>query len=75
MKPTPYRILIRGQLSERLAAAFDGMVLRVGDGETELTGLIRDQSELYGLLDRVRSLGLDLISAYPMVTTDGDGVP
>jgi hypothetical protein len=32
---------------------------------TMFTGEIRDQSQLYGLLDRVRDLGLELVSVQP----------
>jgi hypothetical protein len=49
-------------LTERLGSAFDGMALEPGDGRTVLVGDIRDQSHLYGVLDRVRNLGLELVS-------------
>ncbi len=61
-----YRICIRGRVSERLAAAFEGMVVEAVDDQTLITGPVRDQSELYGLLDRVSGLGLDLVSAQPL---------
>lgn len=60
MKPTRYRICVRGQLTERLRSAFDGMTLEPGTTKTTLVGEIQDQSQLYGLLDEVRDLGLDL---------------
>jgi hypothetical protein len=72
VKPTIYRICVRGHISERLAPAFEGMLLHAADGDTEITGEIRDQSQLYGLLDRVRDLGLDLISAYPTAAAPTD---
>ncbi|MDT5031171.1 MAG: hypothetical protein QOC94_1342 [Actinoplanes sp.] len=75
MKPTMYRICVRGHVSERLAPAFEGMVLEAGGADTEITGEIRDQSQLYGLLERVRDLGLDLICAYPTAATIGDEAP
>jgi hypothetical protein len=34
------------------------------------TGEIRDQSQLYGLLDRVRDLGLELVSVQPQPAAD-----
>lgn len=56
-----YRITVRGLLSERFAAAFDGMTLESGSGETTLVGELRDQAELYGVLERVRNFGLELL--------------
>ena len=41
------------------------MRLEAGATETVFTGEIRDQSQLYGLLDRLRDLGLELISVQP----------
>jgi hypothetical protein len=73
MKPTRYRICVRGQLTERLVSAFDGMTLEPGTTKTILVGEIQDQSHLYGLLDQVRSLGLDLISVQPVRTPDLPG--
>ena len=56
------RIRVRGRLSERLAAAFDGMTLVRRSGATELVGELVDQAQLHGLLTRVRDLGLELES-------------
>lgn len=61
MRPTTYRITIDGRLSERFAASFDGFAQEPGDGETAIVGLVRDQAQLYGVLDRIRSLGLELV--------------
>jgi hypothetical protein len=57
-----YRIVVRGRLSERLASAFAGMTLEPGDGTTSLVGPVADQSHLFGVLERVHSLGLELLS-------------
>jgi len=62
MQPTRYRIVIRGRLTERLGSAFDGLALEPGRELTVLVGEIRDQAHLYGVLDRVRNLGLELVS-------------
>ncbi|RRR45248.1 hypothetical protein EHH44_09890 [Mycolicibacter terrae] len=60
-----YRICVRGCVSERLGSAFEGMRLEPGPGETGFAGEICDQSQLFGLLDRVRDLGLELVSVQP----------
>ncbi|CAM3408604.1 hypothetical protein BST27_29350 [Mycobacterium intermedium] len=70
MQPTMYRIGIRGRLTERLGSALEGMHLVAGATETVFTGEIRDQSQLYGLLDRVRDLGLELVSVQPQNAAD-----
>jgi hypothetical protein len=60
--PTTYRIVVRGELSQRYAPAFEGMTLTRGDGETAIVGLVIDQAQLHGLLNRVGDLGLELVS-------------
>ena len=70
MRATMYRICIRGRLTERLGSALEGMRLEAGANETVFTGEIRDQSQLYGLLDRVRDLGLELVSVQPQSAAD-----
>jgi hypothetical protein len=41
------------------------MALGPASGDTALVGEVRDQSHLFGVLDTVRALGLELISAAP----------
>ena len=62
MEPTRYRITVRGRLTDRLGSAFEGLDLEPGVEQTALVGEIRDQSHLYGVLDLVRGLGLELVS-------------
>jgi len=61
MKPTQYEITVRGRLSETLLAAFDGLAATPAAAETVLRGEIADQAALYGVLDRIESLGLELL--------------
>jgi hypothetical protein len=44
------------------------MVLEAGHGQTVLVGEIRDQAHLYGLLDRLRDFGIDLVAVEPDLT-------
>lgn len=64
MPPAPqprYEIRFRGHLDERHARWFEGLAMtRLPDGETLLTGTLPDLSALYGILSRVRDLGLEL---------------
>jgi hypothetical protein len=57
-----YDIVIRGRLSHRFECAFDGVVLIPHPGQTTLRADLADQSQLYGLLNRLRDFGLELVS-------------
>jgi hypothetical protein len=59
---TVYRIAVQGELSDRYAMAFEGMEMEVENGLTVLTGEVKDQSHLHGILDRIGALGLKLMS-------------
>jgi hypothetical protein len=57
-----YRIVVRSELSERYALAFEGMRMETGEGTTSLTGEVEDQPHLFGILERINGLGLELLS-------------
>jgi hypothetical protein len=57
-----YRLEVEGELTDMVRWAFTGMSVLYDDGNTVLEGLIRDQAELHGLLQRVSDLGLTLLS-------------
>jgi hypothetical protein len=59
---TIYRIVVRSELSDKYAVAFEGMEMETKDGGTILTGEVIDQPHLYGILDRINGLGLKLLS-------------
>jgi hypothetical protein len=66
-----YRIRIQGHLGQRWIAWFDGLILtRDGDGTTVLEGYVADQAALHGLLNKVRDMGLPLISVSHEGPTD-----
>ena len=65
------RITIRGRLSRRLASAFDGMTPVSRRGATDLVGEVVDQAQLYGVLARIRDLGLELESVNPVPDETG----
>jgi hypothetical protein len=56
-----YEIRVKGRLSDSLLTAFEGMRASVEPVETVLHGPVQDQAALHGLLDRIQSLGLELI--------------
>ena len=58
-----YEIRVKGQLDDARSAWFAGMsVTYAEDGETLLAGAIEDQAALWGVLAKVRDLGLPLVS-------------
>ena len=63
MPARTYRLVLEGELSDDLERAFHGMVLTRADGRTALTGHVRDQAELQGVLQRVSDFGLILLEA------------
>jgi hypothetical protein len=56
-----YEIHIKGRLSDSVLAAFEGLTATVQPVETVLHGPVQDQSSLHDLLDRIQSLGLELV--------------
>ncbi len=62
MTPTRYRIVVNGRLSEAFASVFDNLAVEPLPGRTALVGYFADQSELHGVLDRLRALGIELVS-------------
>ena len=57
-----YRMVVRSELNERYAAAFEEVEMKTNGGLTILTGTIIDRPHLYGILDRLCGLGLELLS-------------
>lgn len=64
-----YTIRVRGHLDERWADWFDGLALTlVTDGTTLLSGPLADQSALHGVFDKIRDLGLTILSVQSIET-------
>jgi hypothetical protein len=62
-EPVVYQIRINGHLDETWMNWFSPLVVvNEASGEATLTGVVRDQAELHGLLDRVFGLNLPLLS-------------
>ena len=65
-----YQICVRGRLSQTGAAWFEGFTLTVDETtsplQTCLQGPVMDQAALHGLLNRIRDLGLTLITVQRM---------
>ena len=58
-----YQIRIKGHLGSQWSDWFEGQTITLEDnGDTLITGPVIDQAALYGLLKKVRDLGMPLIS-------------
>jgi hypothetical protein len=56
-------LVVEGELSDGMRVVFEGMTLTREQGTTVLSGPVRDQTELQGLLQHVSALGLTLLEA------------
>ena len=69
-----YEIVVDGHLGARWAAWFDGFaVTGDADGTTVLRGSVVDQAALHGVLQRLRDIGIPLISLAPIEPTTSEG--
>ena len=68
-----HEICVEGHLDDRWADWVDGLAInRAADGTTKLTGRIADQAALHGVLNRVRDLGVPVISVRRLPSGDED---
>lgn len=59
------RIKIKGQLDQKWEDWFDGLEMSYVGDNTILTGIMKDEAHLRGILDRIMDLNLELISVNP----------
>ena len=63
LAPRLYEIRLQGHLESHWSAWFEGLDITLeANGETLIAGPVVDQAALYGLLRKVRDLGLPLLS-------------
>jgi hypothetical protein len=61
--PAVYEICVKEPLPKSSYTWFEGLEIRLdADGSTHLIGRIEDQAALHGCLERIRDLGLVLLS-------------
>ena len=69
-----YEIRVEGHLGTRWAAWFDGLSITTeDDGTTVLRGSVVDQAALHGLLQKLRDVGIPLISLTPVEAPPTEG--
>ena len=64
-----YQLVVRGELDDRYAYLFEGMHLERTEGTTHISGPVRDQAQLHGLIERIEELGLELVSVQQVATS------
>jgi hypothetical protein len=57
------RIVVRGEFGPLLSAALPECEIAALSGETHITAVVRDEAEMFGLIERLRNLGAALVSA------------
>jgi hypothetical protein len=73
-QPVVYQIRIKGHLGRQRADWFSGLTITLKtNGDTLLTGPVVDQAALFGLLRKVRDLGMPLISVNRVKPGQADG--
>lgn len=71
-KPVFYQIRVNGHLDDTWAEWFEGLTItNHDDGVSLLSGRLPDQAALHGILNRISSLGLKLISVNEMPEEGG----
>jgi len=60
-QPSMYQIKVKGGFDETWSDWFDALTVVQHKDETLLTGLVRDQAALHGLLAHIRDLGLPIL--------------
>jgi hypothetical protein len=63
---TTFEIHVRGVLAQQELEHFEHLAAITVPAETILTGVIPDQSALYGVLNRLQALGLELVEVRPL---------
>lgn len=72
-QPMVYQIRLEGHLGQQWTAWFESLAITLeANGDTCLTGPVVDQAALYGLLRKVRDLGLPLISVNRVTPDQSD---
>jgi len=60
-----YEIIVRGHIDLHRADRFAGMkITQLPEGKSRLAGEVVDQAALHGILNRVRDMGIELLSVH-----------
>lgn len=68
-----YRIIVKSHLSSRRTKTFSGMKIELlPDGQSALSGYLQDQIALYGIINKIQELGLQLVQ---VIVENEEGSP
>ncbi|MFI6659877.1 hypothetical protein ACIBL8_30585 [Streptomyces sp. NPDC050523] len=71
-----FEIRIKGRVGLAFRSAFEELTVTVNPPETVLHGAGLDQAALYGILDRIQALGLELVEVRRLPPGDaGNAAP
>ncbi len=70
-EPRQYQITIKGHLHPRWSEWFENMtIMQLPDGTTTLSGHLPDRAAVYGLINKLRDMGLTLLSVEPLIINE-----
>ena len=76
-EPVYYEFRVSGRLSQPGASWFEGMSLTIDEDtippQTIIRGYVLDRAALHGLINRIRDMGLTLLSVRRLDKTEGIG--
>jgi hypothetical protein len=75
VEPERYQIRVKGRLEPRWELWFDGLRLSIDQDTTILSGTLADQAALYGVLLKIRDLGLPLLSVQRLALSETISTP
>jgi hypothetical protein len=73
--PEYYQIRVKGRLERRWESWFHGLRLSIDHDTTMLSGTLADQAALYGVLLKIRDLGLPLLSVQRLALSETISTP
>ena len=71
MQSQTYEITFAGQAGVTLRAEFDDCAITIGPGTTTLRAQLPDQAALYGLVQRIADLGLEVVHLHLVAPSPG----
>ncbi len=73
--PEYYQIRVKGRLERCWEHWFDGLQLSIVHDMTMLEGELSDQAALYGVLLKIRDMGLPLLSVQRLALSETISIP